>query len=83
MNKELKAFGLKQSFPLYLLVMKYFLCVSDMKKKGSSELENRGIYKCPPPPTQHGGEHDREGLRKWEQIIKSRWIIVRYPKQGS
>lgn len=51
MNKELKAFGLKQSFPLYLLVMKYFLCVSDMKKKGSSELENRGIYKCPPPHT--------------------------------
>lgn len=68
-HKELKAFGLKQSFPLSLLVLKCFQYVSDKKKKGSTDFETPGIHKCPPPPPhthmrKRWWGHKREGLRE-------------------
>lgn len=67
-HKELKAFGLKQSFPLSLLVLKCFQYVSDKIKKGSTDSETPGIHKCPPTHThekemvgaQKGGAERRE-----------------------
>lgn len=88
-HKEFKAFGLKQSFPSSLLVLKYFLYVSDMKKKKSTKLENPEYTNVPPPTKRLGGRgwHDREGLREWEKFIEKEikvppfsWITARYPK---